>query len=57
MLLEAVADHRLGVVQDGMAHQPALQAEVEILDAPKEHVRIEAAQVVVQLAMDGERAS
>ena len=56
-LLEAVADDGFGVVQDWVAHQPRLEAEVEVFDAPAEHVRIEAAQVVVQLAMNGERAA
>ena len=56
-LLEAVPDDRFGVVQDRVAHQPRLEAEVEVFDAPAEHVRIEAAQVVVQLAMDREGAA
>ena len=53
-LLEAVADDGFGVVQDRVAHQPGLEAEVEVFDAPAEHLGIEAAQVVVQLAMDRE---
>ena len=56
-LLEAVADDGFGVVQDRVAHQPGLETEVEVFDAPAEHVRVEAAQVVVQLAMNGERAT
>ena len=56
-LLEPVADDGFGVVQDRVAHQPGLETEVEVFDAPAEHVRVEAAQVVVQLAMNGERAT
>jgi len=56
-LPEAVPDDRLGVVQDRKTHQPALQPEVEILDAPESHLRIEPAQFVVQVAMDRQGAA
>jgi len=54
---EAMADHGVGVVQDRAAHQPALQAEIEVFHAPIPHVRIEAAQVLVEFAADGQRAA
>jgi hypothetical protein len=54
---EAVADARLGIVQNRMAHQPAAERQVNVLDAPHEHMRVEPVQLVVQLARHRKRAA
>ena len=54
---KAVADDRLGIVQDSPTQESALQAEVEVFDAPIAHVHVEPSQMIVKRATRRQRAS